>query len=382
LKNALKNLILLLFVVVVLLGLLETALRIVAPQPRSGPVSAPTEMIPAVSGESPEVYHPDLGWFNRPGYRAVLKGPDENESVIAINSNGLREEEVDYEKPPGKKRVIVLGDSFAWGYGLKAEERLSDLLKEEFPGVQMVNMGVVGYSTDQECVLLEKEGLKYRPDGVLLLVHDTDIFHNALFANYGKKKPHFVFKGTELVLQGIPVPREAATEAGAAREAGEGIVAVKKSILSNSRLYALLSSRLKRIALLKKLLANAGLVVPGRPIEADVALTGAIISRMNESAPELWVLLVPSQEVVSSYAPGPRFRIKEAEVIDREEAVREIKKLLERKGIGVVDLTPEFIGAAKRGDRLYFKSDNHWNREANRIAAEKIAAAWRKISTN
>lgn len=374
-KSTLKNLILLVFVVLLVAGLLEAALRIVSPLPRAGPRSAPAEMIPTVSGESPEVYHPDLGWFNRPGYRAVLKGPDENESVIAVNSHGLREEEVDYEKPTGKKRVIVLGDSFAWGYGLKAEERLSDLLKEELPGVQMVNMGVVGYSTDQECVLLEKEGLKYRPGAVLLLVHDTDIFHNALSANYGKKKPHFVFENGELVLKGVPVPRMEAGKEDAVRGGEEGI---KKSFLSRSRLYAFLSSRLKRIATFKRLLVTTGMVVPGRSVEDDVALTGAIISRMKESAPDLWVLLVPSQEVVSSYAPGPRLRIKEAEVIDREEAVRGLKRFLEAKGVGVIDLTPEFIGAAKRGDRLYFKSDNHWNREANRIAALAIAEKWKK----
>lgn len=378
-KNALKNLILLLFVVVVALGFLETALRIVSPQPRAGSVSVPAEMIPAVSGESPEVYHPDLGWFNRPGYRAVLQGPDENESVIAINSHGLREEEAGYEKPPDKKRIIVLGDSFAWGYGLKEEERFSDLLKGKFPGLQMINMGVVGYSTDQECVLLEKEGLKYRPDTLLVLVHDTDIFHNALSANYGKKKPHFVFENGDLVLKGVPVPRAAAS-AGGVEQRGEG--GIKKSFLSRSRLYALMSARLKRIAPLKRFLVGAGIVIPGRSVEDDVALTGAIISRMKGSVMDLWVLLVPSQEVVSSYATGPRFRIKEAEVIDREEAVQGLRRLLEEKGIGVVDLTPEFIAAARGGERLYFKSDNHWNGEANRIAAEKIAAAWRKISTN
>ena len=99
---------------------------------------------------------------------------------------------------------------------------------------------------------------------------------------------------------------------------------------------------------------------------------------MKESVPDLWVLLVPSQEVVSSYAPGSRIRIKEAEAIDREEAVRMLKGYLAAKGIGVVDLTAEFTGAAAKGVRLYFRSDNHWNREANRLAASAIAAAWRK----
>ncbi len=340
--------------------------------------SAPAEMIPAVSGQSPEEYHPDFGWFNRPGYRGVLKGPDENESGIAINSRGLREEEIDYPKPPGGKRIIVLGDSFAWGFGLQAEERFSDLLKKEFPAVQVVNLGVVGYSTDQECVLLEKEGMKYAPDAALVLVHDTDIFHNALSANYGKEKPHFVFEGGRLAMKGVPVPRVESRVIEENRKADEGKLSGIKMVLARSKLYGFLSSRLKRIAPVKKLLVGAGLIEPGRPIGEDVALTAAIILRMKESVPDLWVLLVPSQEVVSSYAPGSRIRIKEAEAIDREEAVRMLKGYLAAKGIGVVDLTAEFTGAAAKGVRLYFRSDNHWNREANRLAASAIAAAWRK----
>jgi hypothetical protein len=101
-------------------------------------------------------------------------------------------------------------------------------------------------------------------------------------------------------------------------------------------------------------------------------------SAKQAGAADLWVLLVPSQEVVSLYAPGPRRRIKEDEVINREEAVKDLQCLLEAKGIYAIDLTPDFIAASREGERLYFKSDNHWNQKANRIAAAAVAEAWKQ----
>ena len=46
------------------------------------------------------------GWQNIPNWKATTIG-----KPLSINSQGLRDREFDYAKPPGRKRILVLGDS-------------------------------------------------------------------------------------------------------------------------------------------------------------------------------------------------------------------------------------------------------------------------------
>ena len=407
LMKALKHLLLLLLSLVLVIIVLELGLRVFVPG--MGDLIAPREKeAPPVSfqpdagrpGQS-EKYDPYLGWVNKPGVSGINYGPDDRQYRARINSRGLRDREIDYEKPTGVKRIEVLGDSFAWGYGLKADERFSDILGKEFPGTQIINMGVVGYSTDQECTFFEQEGIRYSPDGVILLVHDTDIFHNGLRANYGKAKPYFTLQGDRLERQGIPVPRDAPPlereekeEILSTRQSGGTGPArfIKKRILAHSRLYQLLSGRLKMIGPLNRLLVKLGLVEPGRSVAEDVRLTGAIIGRLREKmedsgAGDLLVLLVPSKEVINYHLPGGSgkkllIRLKDTEILRREEAVRTLAALLKPMGIPAIDLTSEFIETSARGTNLYFIHDNHWNAEANRIAARRVSAYLREKGYN
>ena len=45
---------------------------------------------------------------------------------------------------------MFVGDSFVWGYDVEASERFTELLRDEFPGIRIVNAGVNAYGTDQD----------------------------------------------------------------------------------------------------------------------------------------------------------------------------------------------------------------------------------------
>ncbi len=406
LPRPVKNLLLLFLSICLVLLLLELAVRLFVPDPakllaphRDIP-PPPLSFQPDKNGAEPKTqYDAYLGWKNRPGASGIAYGPDGLVSRISINSLGLRDREADYSKPPGLKRILVLGDSFAWGYGLKAEERFSDLLHDAFPETQVLNLGVVGYSTDQESVLLEREGLKYDPDMVILLVHDTDIFHNGLRANYGKPKPYYTLKNGRLKRHGIPVPRRGEGELGTktlGRPEGEPAGSennfhfLKRQILSRLRLYQFISGRLKMIGPLRSLLIDLKLVEPDRPVIEDVRLTAAIIEQMKNRArkggvDDYLVLLVPSKEVINYHLPAAAgkklfLKLKNTEILKREEAVKRLIEYLKVFSIPAIDLTPEFIERAGEGEDLYFINDNHWNARANKIAAEKITPFLQKKS--
>ena len=136
----------------------------------------------------PDLYvdDPDTGKRMRPGWTG-----DEFEAPVAINSKGLRNPEIPYEKPPGTYRILALGDSWTFGFRMKEPDayprQLERLLRADAAArgdsrrIEVINTGVVGYSTDQEAAFLAKEGWKYQPDLVLVSFYPVNDTHNKLY---------------------------------------------------------------------------------------------------------------------------------------------------------------------------------------------------------
>ena len=103
---------------------------------------------------------------------------------IRTNAKGIRcDKDIPYEKPPGVKRIILLGDSFGMGYGVSYEQMFISrmvhyLEKEHGIKAEVVNLSTSGHGNSEELVTLENEGLKYDPDMVLLAWHPTDVDDN------------------------------------------------------------------------------------------------------------------------------------------------------------------------------------------------------------
>ena len=106
---------------------------------------------------------------------------------VKTNSLGLRNPETTFAKPPDRYRILALGDS--WTYGYRAAEantyprQLEFLLNQRAvsrgtpPRYEIINAGVVGYSTGQEATYLQVEGYRFNPDLILVAyypVNDTD----------------------------------------------------------------------------------------------------------------------------------------------------------------------------------------------------------------
>src|SRR5436309_15627215 len=60
---------------------------------------------------------PLIGHEHKPSRRAKLMGVD-----FETNSKGLRDRETSYAKPPGKLRILMLGDSLTVGWGVAVED--------------------------------------------------------------------------------------------------------------------------------------------------------------------------------------------------------------------------------------------------------------------
>lgn len=97
-----------------------------------------------------------------------------------INGQGMRaDREYAKEKPPGVKRIVSLGDSFTVGYEVEGEETFSSVLESRLraagESVEVLNAGVSGFGTAEECVYLERELFSYSPDVVLVSFYQNDL---------------------------------------------------------------------------------------------------------------------------------------------------------------------------------------------------------------
>jgi lysophospholipase L1-like esterase len=154
-------------------------------------------------------YDPDLGWVNKPGVKTRVVAARFAYNV-EINSKGMRDREHEYEPENGVFRIALLGDSLAWGWGVENGECFADLLEERLsPGVEVINLAVPGYGTDQELWMLNREGWKYHPDLVVLCMILNDLETINTTWTSGMQKPCFtreVQKGWVLKNHPVPAP--------------------------------------------------------------------------------------------------------------------------------------------------------------------------------
>jgi hypothetical protein len=124
---------------------------------------------------------------------------------VTVNSKRYRGREYGYSKPGGQTRVVLLGDSITFGCEVADDETFAARLDSARGDVEVVNLAVQGYGTDQALIRLEREGFRYDPDIVVLGFCMANDFQDNLMSTflYDRRypKPYYRLEGGELVLQ-------------------------------------------------------------------------------------------------------------------------------------------------------------------------------------
>jgi hypothetical protein len=99
---------------------------------------------------------------------------------LLINSQGLRDYEYPRRKEPGTFRIVGVGDSSLFGWGVPFEDSglkvLERRLNEKFnwQKFEVINFAVPGYNTAMEAETFVQRCLEYAPDLVLLNFNTND----------------------------------------------------------------------------------------------------------------------------------------------------------------------------------------------------------------
>jgi hypothetical protein len=169
----------------------ESALRVVGPI-LPGNYSTGEFIVP----------HPVYGRFHVPGFDGWVK-TREYTSRVTINSLGLKGPERPYEKPPGVRRILFLGDSFTEAVQVPEQDGIVSRLERALNArgsdrYEVLNAGVGGWGNGQELMFLREEGYRYQPDLVVMMLFvGNDVYDNSYALQGSPKNPHepyFVFR--------------------------------------------------------------------------------------------------------------------------------------------------------------------------------------------
>ncbi len=278
-------------------------------------------------------HHPRLGWMPEPGSARELTGA--RRVHVTHNLEGFRDRDHGAKRRP---RLLFVGDSYVWGYDVEASERFSDLLQARLAGVEVLNLGVSGYGTDQEYLLLQEALERYDPDWVVLVMGPNDTLDNRRNHVSGRTwKPWFALDGGELVPKGIPVPASLA------------YVQREHPIL--------LSSFLVRagVQAFLRLTGPVPQLQPDDPSEALVAAAGRLVRDHGAEFGLAWV--------GTRGLPDDVTRWLEGQVGPQAASLRFPVELCRREEIPCLDLSH---------DLTYPSHGWHWTPEGHREVAERL----------
>jgi hypothetical protein len=145
------------------------------------------------------VFSEVFGWASRRDVSVVVAG-----KRVSVNQRGYRGRELAAPRRGDRTRVIVLGDSIAFGLGVSDEETFTSLLDARDNDIEAANLAVSGYGPGQELLVLLQEGLRYDPDFVVLAFCLANDFAEALLPvalhDGTTPKPRFRLVGDRLLL--------------------------------------------------------------------------------------------------------------------------------------------------------------------------------------
>jgi hypothetical protein len=281
-------------------------------------------------------YLPELGWVHRPNQLAKTVGG----WGVRINSAGFRGPEYQPAKPPGTLRILTVGDSFTFGYGVAEDSTygryLEALLSRPSPACprpEVINAGVNGYNARQELAFIKRIGIRYDPDIVIVGFTPNDL----LLEGQARLVPNRMFL---------------------------------KELVARSAVYQFLAPRVRSVLLHRErrrydaVMSRVGAEPEAYAVSAWDSIRSVLGNFQAVASAAHFVPVVVALPTKEQVQAGPSGWLS-----------RSFRDLQQQTGLISVDLLPTFFRADPSGRVLFLdEPTKHPNPQGHRLAAQEVYA--------
>ncbi len=344
--NNKKNIILLIVVILIFFIAFEVILRI---------FSYP------VYGFSKGLFQPDgiIGYKLSSNYSG-LQSIYGKTIKIETNSKGMRDFREYSYKRTNKPRILIIGDSFSFGNSVELNESYVEYLRKNFNNnIEIINLAVPGYGINNEYLSFINEGIKYKPDIIILqfAINDWDSYQ--IIKDFGKE---VIDKNNSFI----------ANKDGYLVNEGEGIFrSAHLFLLTKLRSYSFIYSK-SRLALSSILNIFSKKNTPLHYLKED--------SKEYQKAYNAYYLLLEKiknntqAKIIVFVGPSKEDFVKTEEIkeaynlnysVNTSQVKNNIKKITE-------SLNLTFIEIKADKPEIFLKVDGHWTPEENKKIADEL----------
>lgn len=278
------------------------------------------------------------------------------------------------EPPPGRRRVVAVGDSFTHGDGVANEQTWAHRLEQLRGDLEVVNLGVPGYGTDQAFLRWRRDAASLHADFAVLGIWPENVCRNLNLVRYFLQpasgfsgKPRFLVGADGIELIGSPVLEGEALVAALAGGSRPPVMAhefwaepadVEPRWFQGSRLMRVVHT----LGRVYERRAQRHRLYDGtdpRGIEITVAIAERFATEARARGAEPIVLLIPMRDLLEEW-PG--------------EGDLPLARALRARGIEPIDLGPPMARVVReRGEACCFAPDGHLSVEGNERVAGWLA---------
>lgn len=305
--------------------------------------------------------------------------------TVAINSEGLRDRPSPV--PDTRGRILALGDSFAFGWGVELPETYLYLAEEQLrsEAIRLIKAGIPGTGTTDQLHWLRQNGGTYAPRLVIVSFFVGNDFTDVQMGGFKKQ---FTIKDGLMVRRSLDGTERSAP-------AREAIEKLKRISLLAQRLAQVLWY-LQNTFVAPQNRSNPGLNAvdrwlwefakvhlrqpPPETVEAFARTRTALDDihqwcRQNNA--EMLLLVQPRSMQIYDWELAKwkeAYRIND-EALDLDRPQRFLADWAAENHVAILDLLPEFRAYQKShsAERLYFYPDSHMNRIGNQLTGVLLA---------